>query len=67
MIMETLAIFSIVFMFGTMALNIISMLMHVNLISSGMDELSTKWEKGIFLLVHVLIGAFLINFWYKIR
>ncbi|QQT43367.1 Uncharacterised protein [Sphingobacterium multivorum] len=67
LIKETLGIFAVVYSIVAIALNLASMAMHKDLIAECLGDCKSIFEKIIFILIHVLMGSFLINFWHKIK
>ncbi len=67
LIKETLGIFAMVYSIVAIALNLASMAMHKDLMADCLGDCKSIFEKILFILLHVFMGSFLINFWHKIK
>jgi|GEM_PF-1210617 hypothetical protein len=67
LIKETLGIFAMVYSIVAIAINLASMAMHKDLIADCLGDCKIIFEKIIFILIHVFLGSFLINFCHKIK
>ncbi|WP_156167586.1 hypothetical protein [Sphingobacterium sp. Ag1] len=67
LIKETLGIFAMVYSLVTIALNLASMAMHKDLMLDCLQDCKSILEKIMFILIHVFLGSFMINFWHKIK
>ncbi len=66
-IKESLGIFAMVYSVFAIALNLVSMATHKELMLDCLQDCKSIFEKALFILMHVFVGNFFINYWHKIK